>query len=275
MLDLRHTIEDAWEHRASLMPASAPIELRDAVHQALDLLDRGKARVAEKVGDKWITHEWLKKAVLLYFRLHDNKLVDGGFDRWWDKVPLKHQKYDANRFRDDGARIVPPAIVRWGAFVSPDAVVMPSYINIGAHIGAGTMIDTWATIGSCAQIGRNCHVSGGAGIGGVLEPVQAAPCIIEDDCFIGARSEIAEGVIVEQGSVLSMGVFLGQSTRIYDRERDEVSYGRIPAGSVVVPGALPSGDGKCSLYAAIIVKKVDARTRSKTALNELLRDVKW
>ena len=275
MLDLRQTIEAAWEGRAALMPASAPIELRDAVHKAVDMLDRGAARVAEKVGDRWVTHDWLKKAVVLHFRLHDSKVIKGGFANWWDKVPLKHADYDANAFRDDGARIVPPAIVRWGAFVAPDAVVMPSYINIGAYIGSGTMIDTWATIGSCAQIGRNCHISGGAGVGGVLEPVQAAPCIVEDDCFIGARSEIAEGVIVEQGSVLSMGVFLGQSTRIYDRERDEISFGRIPAGSVVVPGSLPSGDGKCSLYAAIIVKKVDARTRSKTALNELLRDVKW
>jgi 2,3,4,5-tetrahydropyridine-2-carboxylate N-succinyltransferase len=275
MLDLRETIEKAWEGRAALMPASAPIELRDAVHHAVDLLDRGTARVAEKVGERWVVHEWLKKAVVLYFRLHDNRLIDGGFDRWWDKVPLKHAGYDAARFRDDGARIVPPAVVRWGAYVAPDAILMPSYVNIGAYIGAGTMVDTWATIGSCAQIGRNCHISGGAGVGGVLEPVQAAPCIVEDDCFVGARCEIAEGVIVEQGSVLSMGVFLGQSTRIYDRERDEVSYGRVPAGSVVVPGTLPSGDGRYGLYAAVIVKRVDSRTRSKTALNELLRDVKW
>jgi 2,3,4,5-tetrahydropyridine-2-carboxylate N-succinyltransferase len=262
------------------MPASAPLELRDAVHQAIELLDRGSARVAEKVGDRWVTHEWLKKAVLLYFRLHDNRLVDGGFDRWWDKVPLKHSAHDAARFRAEGARIVPPAVARFGAYIAPDAILMPCYVNIGAHIGNGTMIDTWATIGSCAQIGRNCHISGGVGIGGVLEPVQANPCVIEDDCFIGARSEVAEGVIVEQGSVISMGVFLGQSTRIYDRERDEVTYGRVPAGSVVVPGSLPGGDGSQSrpsynLYAAVIVKRVDARTRSKTGLNELLRDIKW
>ena len=275
MTDLRQTIDAAWDDRATLTAASAPPGLHHAVREAIDQLDRGSARVAEKIGDKWVTHEWLKKAVLLHFRLADNQLVDGGYDRWWDKVPLKHAAYDAERFRADGARIVPPAVVRWGAYIAPDAILMPSYVNIGAHVGSGTMIDTWATVGSCAQIGRNCHISGGVGIGGVLEPVQASPCIIEDDCFIGARSEVAEGVIVEQGSVLAMGVFLGQSTRIYDRERDEVSYGRVPAGSVVVPGTLPGRDGKYALAAAIIVKRVDARTRSKNGLNELLRDIKW
>ena len=274
MTDLRQIIDAAWETRAALTPASAPPGLYHAVREALDRLDRGEVRVAEKVGDKWVTHEWLKKAVLLHFRLADIQVIDGGYDRWWDKVPLKHAAYDDARFRADGARLVPPAVVRWGAFIAPDAILMPSYVNIGAYIGSGTMIDTWATVGSCAQIGRNCHISGGVGIGGVLEPVQASPCIIEDDCFIGARSEVAEGVIVEQGSVLSMGVFLGQSTRIYDRERDEVSYGRVPAGSVVVPGTLPGGNAKYALAAAIIVKRVDARTRSKTGINELLRDIK-
>jgi len=273
MSELSQTIDAAWGDRATLTPERAPPELRDAVQQALEQLDRGTARVAEKVGDRWVVNEWLKKAVLLHFRLHDNRVIDGGFTRWWDRVPLKHAAHDADAFRADGARIVPPAIVRWGAYVAPDAVLMPSYVNIGAHVGSGTMVDTWATIGSCAQIGRNCHISGGTGIGGVLEPIQAAPCIIEDDCFIGARSEVAEGVIVEQGSVLSMGVFLGQSTRIYDRESRTVSYGRIPAGSVVVPGTLPSADGSHSLYAAVIVKRVDARTRAKTGLNELLRDL--
>ena len=272
--DLRQTIDDAWEGRANLAAANAPAALRAAVHHAIEQLDLGCLRVAEKVGDRWITHEWLKKAVLLHFRLADNAVIDGGFDRWWDKVPLKHAAHDAARFRAEGARIVPPAVVRWGAFVAPDAILMPSYVNIGAHVGSGTMIDTWATVGSCAQIGRNCHISGGVGIGGVLEPVQASPCIIEDDCFIGARSEVAEGVIVEQGAVLAMGVFLGQSTRIYDRATGETSYGRVPAGSVVVPGTLPGGDGKYALAAAIIVKRVDARTRSKTGINELLRDIK-
>ena len=273
MPELMATIDRAWERRAELTPAGAPAGLREAVHEAVAMLDRGNARVAEKVGDRWIVHEWLKKAVLLYFRLHDNRVFDGGFDRWWDKVPLKHAAYDADAFRADAARIVPPAVVRFGAHVAPDAILMPCFVNIGAYVGSGTMVDTWATIGSCAQIGSGCHISGGVGIGGVLEPVQAAPTIVEDDCFIGARCEIAEGVVVERGAVLAMGVFLGQSTRIYDRERDAVGYGRVPAGSVVVPGTLPSGDGRYGLYAAVIVKRVDARTRSKTSLNELLRDV--
>jgi 2,3,4,5-tetrahydropyridine-2-carboxylate N-succinyltransferase len=274
MTDLRQTIDDAWNDRAALTPSSAPAALRAAVREAIELLDSGRARVAEKVGDHWVTHEWLKKAVLLHFRLTDNQMIEGGFDRWWDKVPLKHAGHDAARFKAEGARIVPPAVVRWGAYVAPDAILMPSYVNIGAHVGSGTMVDTWSTIGSCAQIGRNCHISGGVGIGGVLEPLQATPCIIEDDCFIGARSEVAEGVIVEAGSVIAMGVFLGQSTRIYDRASGEVSYGRVPAGSVVVPGTLPGADGKYALAAAIIVKRVDARTRGKTSINELLRDAK-
>jgi 2,3,4,5-tetrahydropyridine-2-carboxylate N-succinyltransferase len=275
VLDLQPVIDRAWDTRQQLAPGNAPAELREAIEHSIDLLDRGAARVAEKVGERWIVHEWLKKAVLLYFRLNDPKLMPGAAFKWYDKVPLKHADYDLKRFRDDGVRVVPPATVRRGAYIAPGAVLMPCYINIGAHVGTGTMVDTWATIGSCAQIGRDCHISGGTGIGGVLEPVQAAPCIIEDGCFIGARSEIAEGVIVEEGAVISMGVFIGQSTRIYDRERDEVTMGRVPAGAVVVPGSLPSSDGKYNLYCAVIVKRVDAKTRAKTALNELLRDVKW
>ena len=267
----REIVERAFEARASLSPATAPAEVRDAVEHAIELLDRGQARVAEPADGGWRVNEWLKKAVLLYFRLHPNRVVDGGYTRFYDKVPLKYADYDAERFAADGARIVPPAVVRRGAYVADDAVLMPSYVNIGAWVGPGSMIDTWATVGSCAQIGRNVHISGGAGIGGVLEPLQAAPTIIEDDCFIGARSEVVEGVIVERGAVLSMGVFVGQSTRIYDRERDEVSYGRIPAGAVVVPGTLPSADGRYSLACAVIVKRVDAKTRARVGINELLR----
>jgi len=236
------------------------------------MLDSGAARVAEKIDGEWHVHQWLKKAVLLSFRLTENSVVDGSHSRFYDKVPLKYAGYTAEQFAADGVRVVPDAMVRRGAFVAPDVVLMPSYVNIGANIDSGTMVDTWATVGSCAQIGRNVHLSGGVGIGGVLEPVQASPTIIEDDCFIGARSEVVEGVIVEQGSVISMGVYLGQSTRIYDRDSGEISYGRIPAGSVVVPGNLPSSDGKYSLYCAVIVKHVDAKTRAKTGLNELLRN---
>ncbi len=235
------------------------------------LLDRGEARVAEKTGGAWHVNDWLKKAVLLSFRLFDNRVVEAGYTRFFDKVGLKYSGYDAEHFRADGVRVVPPAVVRRGAYVAGNAVLMPSYVNIGAYVGEGTMVDTWATVGSCAQIGRNVHLSGGVGIGGVLEPLQANPTIIEDDCFIGARSEVVEGVIVEQGAVLSMGVYVGQSTRIYDRERDEVLYGRIPAGAVVVPGSLPSADGRYSLYCAVIVKRVDAQTRAKVGINELLR----
>lgn len=247
-------------------------DLRAAVTEALQRLDGGKARVANKVNGQWQVNDWLKKAVLLSFRLNDNKVVDGGASRYYDKVPLKYSNYSDAQFRADGVRVVPNAQVRHGAFVAPDVVLMPSYVNIGAYIDSGTMVDTWATVGSCAQIGRNVHLSGGVGIGGVLEPLQATPTIIEDDCFIGARSEVVEGVVVEQGSVISMGVYLGQSTRIYDRRSGQISYGRIPAGSVVVAGNLPAADGTHSLYCAVIVKQVDAKTRARTGLNEILRN---
>jgi len=269
---LASVLEAAFETRAQLTPANAGDDVHGAVEAAIDLLDRGEARVAEKVGSEWRVNEWLKKAVLLYFRLHENASLDGGCTHYYDKVPLKYAAYDTERFRAERVRVVPQAVVRRGAYIAPDVVLMPSYVNIGARIGAGCMIDTWATVGSCAQIGRNVHVSGGVGIGGVLEPVQASPTIIEDDCFIGARSEIVEGVIVEEGAVIAMGVYIGQSTRIYDRARDMVSYGRVPAGSVVVPGALPSADGRYALAAAVIVKQVDARTRARVGINELLRD---
>ena len=264
-------IDAAFEERAAYAPGRAPADVIAAVDEVIDLLDRGAVRVAEPVDGNWVVHQWIKKAVLLSFRLNDNRVIDGGATRWYDKVPLKHAGHDEARFREDGVRVVPPAVVRRGAYVARNAVLMPSYVNIGAHVGEGTMVDTWATVGSCAQIGRNVHLSGGVGIGGVLEPLQAGPTIIEDDCFIGARSEVVEGVIVERGAVLSMGVYVGQSTRIYDRERDEVSYGRIPAGAVVVPGSLPASNGRYSLYCAVIVKRVDAQTRAKVGINELLR----
>ena len=264
-------IDAAFEQRAAYAPGRAPADVVAAVDEVIDLLDRGELRVAEPVDGQWIVHQWIKKAVLLSFRLNDNRVIDGGATRWYDKVPLKHAGYDETRFREEGVRVVPPAVVRRGAYVARNAVLMPSYVNIGAHVGEGTMVDTWATVGSCAQIGRNVHLSGGVGIGGVLEPLQANPTIIEDDCFIGARSEVVEGVIVERGAVLSMGVYLGQSTRIYDRERDEVSYGRVPAGAVVVPGSMPATNGRYSLYCAVIVKRVDAQTRAKVGINELLR----
>ena len=248
-------------------------ELIDAVDTAIGLLDRGEARVAEQSDDGWQVNQWLKKAVLLSFRLNDNAVVQGGHSRFFDKVPLKYADYSEAQFARDGVRVVPDAIVRRGAYVAADVVLMPSYVNIGAFIDSGTMVDTWATVGSCAQIGKNVHLSGGVGIGGVLEPLQAGPTIVEDDCFVGARSEIVEGVVVERGAVISMGVYIGQSTRIYDRETGEISYGRVPSGSVVVPGNLPSTDGKYSLYCAVIVKRVDAKTRAKTALNDLLRNV--
>jgi 2,3,4,5-tetrahydropyridine-2-carboxylate N-succinyltransferase len=268
---LAATIDAAFEERAQLSPGKAPPEIRAAVEAAIDLLDRGAARVAEKLNGQWVVHQWLKKAVLLSFRLNDNRPSEAGFTRFYDKVELKYAGYDAADFAREGVRVVPPAVVRRGAFVAKNAVLMPSYVNIGAHVGEGTMVDTWATVGSCAQIGRNVHLSGGVGIGGVLEPLQANPTIIEDDCFIGARSEVVEGVIVEEGAVLSMGVYVGQSTRIYDRERDAVTYGRVPAGAVVVPGSLPSVNGRYSLYCAVIVKRVDAQTRAKVGINELLR----
>jgi 2,3,4,5-tetrahydropyridine-2-carboxylate N-succinyltransferase len=271
--ELQAAIEAAFESRASITPHNAPAGARTAVETALGLLDAGTLRVAEKQGGAWRVNEWLKKAVLLSFRIADNAAIGAGAMNFYDKVPLKYAGWDAARFGAAGVRVVPPATVRRGAFVAPNVVLMPSYVNIGAYVDSGTMVDTWATVGSCAQIGKNVHLSGGVGIGGVLEPLQAAPTIIEDDCFIGARSEIVEGVIVESGAVISMGVFIGQSTRIYDRERDEILFGRVPAGAVVVPGTLPAKNGKYGLSCAVIVKRVDAQTRSKTSLNELLRNV--
>ena len=268
---LAATINAAFDERMKFTPGNTPADVAAAVDQALGLLDSGVERVAEKRDGQWVVNEWLKKAVLLSFRINDNRPVEAGYTNFYDKVALKYSSYDADRFRADGVRVVPPAVVRRGAFVAKNAVLMPSYVNIGAYVGEGTMVDTWATVGSCAQIGRNVHLSGGVGIGGVLEPLQASPTIIEDNCFIGARSEVVEGVIVEEGAVLSMGVYVGQSTRIYDRERDEVLYGRIPAGAVVVPGSLPAANGKYSLYCAVIVKRVDAQTRAKVGINELLR----
>jgi len=264
-------IDAAFDERSSLTPANAPPDIVEAVRLAIDLLDSGTARVAEKINGRWQVNEWLKKAVLLSFRLFDNVPIDAGYTRFYDKVPLKYSQHDAERFRAEGVRVVPPAVVRRGAHIARNVVLMPSYVNIGAHVGEGTMVDTWATVGSCAQIGRNVHLSGGVGIGGVLEPLQASPTIIEDHCFIGARSEVVEGVVVEEGAVLSMGVYVGQSTRIYDRERDQVSYGRIPTGAVVVPGTLPAASGKYGLACAVIVKRVDAQTRAKVGINELLR----
>jgi 2,3,4,5-tetrahydropyridine-2-carboxylate N-succinyltransferase len=271
MENARTIIERAWESRAQLSAASAAAELRSAVEQALEGLDTGRLRVAEKTTQGWVTHQWLKMAVLLSFRIDENRLIEGAATRYYDKVPGKFSAWDAKTFSAAGFRVVPPAMVRRGAHIARNVVLMPSYVNIGAYVDEGTMVDTWATVGSCAQIGKNVHLSGGVGIGGVLEPLQGNPVIIEDNCFIGARSEVVEGVIVEENSVLSMGVYIGQSTRIFDRETGEILYGRVPAGSVVVPGTLPSGDRSCALYCAVIVKKVDARTRAKTSLNELLR----
>jgi 2,3,4,5-tetrahydropyridine-2-carboxylate N-succinyltransferase len=271
MQDLQRVIEAAFERRAELGAAEADAVTREAVRHVIAALDRGELRVAEQRGSEWIVHQWIKMAVLLSFRLADNGVFDGGFTRFFDRVPLKYAGWTDAEFRAGGARIVPPATVRRGAYVAPDTVLMPCFVNIGAYVDSGTMVDTWATVGSCAQIGRNVHLSGGAGIGGVLEPLQAAPTIIEDDCFIGARSEVVEGVIVERGAVISMGVFIGQSTRIYDRESGTVTYGRVPAGAVVVPGSLPAADGTHSLYCAVIVKRVDEQTRRKVSLNELLR----
>jgi len=269
---LQSLIDQAWEDRANLSPKAAPADIREAVANVIGQLDRGALRVAEKKDGEWIVNQWIKKAVLLSFRLEDNApMAAGGFTQFYDKVPSKFANYTAEDFANGGFRVVPPAVARRGSFIAKNAVLMPSYVNIGAYVDEGTMVDTWATVGSCAQIGKNVHLSGGVGIGGVLEPLQANPVIIEDNCFIGARSEVVEGVIVEENSVISMGVYLGQSTKIYDRETGEVSYGRIPAGSVVVAGNLPSKDGTHSLYCAVIVKKVDAKTRAKVGLNELLR----
>jgi 2,3,4,5-tetrahydropyridine-2,6-dicarboxylate N-succinyltransferase len=268
---LRNTIESAWDGRTGLTPASTDPGLRRAIEDCIDMLDSGQARIAESVDGNWQVNDWLKKAVLLYFRINDNQLIDAGPLRFFDKVPLKFTRRDATQMRTSGVRVVPTAVVRRGAYIGPNVVLMPSFVNIGAYVDSGTMVDTWATVGSCAQIGKNVHLSGGVGIGGVLEPLQAAPTIIEDDCFIGARSEVVEGVIVGAGSVLAMGVFISQSTRIYDRATGSISYGRVPPGSVVVPGSLPSADGKYSLACAVIVKQVDAKTRAKTSINELLR----
>ncbi|HZF14518.1 MAG TPA: 2,3,4,5-tetrahydropyridine-2,6-dicarboxylate N-succinyltransferase [Steroidobacteraceae bacterium] len=268
---LRAVIESAFERRQELAPDRCPADVRSAVGEAIDRLDRGEQRVAEPADGTWRVNQWLKMAVLLSFRINENAVTDGGFTRFYDKVPLKYASTDAAGFKAAGVRVVPHAVVRKGAYLAPNVVLMPSYVNVGAHVASGSLIDTWATVGSCAQIGRNVHLSGGAGIGGVLEPLQASPTIIEDDCFIGARSEVVEGVIVGAGSVISMGVYLGQSTRIYDRATGAVSYGRVPPGSVVVSGSLPSADGKYSLYCAVIVKRVDAATRAKTSLNDLLR----
>ncbi|MDH3305638.1 MAG: 2,3,4,5-tetrahydropyridine-2,6-dicarboxylate N-succinyltransferase [Gammaproteobacteria bacterium] len=271
MRELRRIIEQAFDNRAQGLDEKPKVAA--AVAEAIALLDSGDARVAEPRGDGWHVNQWLKKAVLLSFGVTDNRVIESGHTRFYDKVPMKYANYTAKQFAADGVRVVPDAIVRRGAYVAPDVVLMPSYVNIGAYVDSGTMVDTWATVGSCAQIGKNVHLSGGVGIGGVLEPVQAGPTIIEDECFIGARSEVVEGVVVEEGSVISMGVYLGQSTRIYNRATGEISYGRIPPGSVVVPGNLPSPDGKYSLYCAVIVKQVDAKTRAKTGLNDLLRNL--
>jgi 2,3,4,5-tetrahydropyridine-2-carboxylate N-succinyltransferase len=270
--ELQAIVENAFEGRAKITPQNVSAETRTAVEAVIGLLDVGTLRVAEKLDGVWRVNEWLKKAVLLSFRIVDNAAVRAGALNFYDKVPLKYDGWDAARFGDAGVRVVPPATVRRGAFIASNVVLMPSYVNIGAYVDSGTMVDTWATVGSCAQIGRNVHLSGGVGIGGVLEPLQASPTIIEDDCFIGARSEIVEGVVVESGAVISMGVFIGQSTRIYDRERDEVLYGRVPTGAVVVPGSLPAKNGRYALSCAVIVKRVDAQTRAKTSLNELLRN---
>ncbi|MBC8954094.1 2,3,4,5-tetrahydropyridine-2,6-dicarboxylate N-succinyltransferase [Xenorhabdus sp. PB62.4] len=273
MQQLQATIESAFENRVNITPTTVDGTTRDAINQIIQMLDNGKLRVAEKIDGQWVTHQWLKKAVLLSFRINDNQVMEGAESRYFDKVPMKFADYDQARFEKEGFRVVPPAAVRQGAYIARNTVLMPSYVNLGAYVDEGTMVDTWATVGSCAQIGKNVHLSGGVGIGGVLEPLQANPTIIEDNCFIGARSEIVEGVIVEEGSVISMGVYIGQSTKIYDRETGEIHYGRVPAGSVVVSGNLPSKDGSYSLYCAVIVKKVDAKTRGKVGINELLRNI--
>lgn len=272
MTHTKNIIEAAFEQRTDITAANVSAEIRDAVAEAINLLDSGKARVAEKIDGEWITNQWLKKAVLLSFRINENRMMDGGNTRYYDKVECKFSNYSEDDFAKAGVRVVPNAVARHGSYIASGAILMPSYINIGAYVDSGTMVDTWVTVGSCAQIGKNVHLSGGVGIGGVLEPLQANPTIIGDNCFIGARSEIVEGVIVEDGCVISMGVYIGQSTKIFNRMTGEVSFGRIPAGSVVVSGNLPSADGTYSLYCAVIIKQVDERTRSKTGINELLRD---
>lgn len=272
MNNLNQTIETLFEIRQTITPDTVTQEQRDAVIAAIELLNTGRARVAEQTPQGWIVNQWLKKAVLLYFRMFDNQRIDAHFTQFFDKVPLKYTEKTLEEFKAEGVRVVPPACARYGSYIAKNTILMPSYVNIGAYIDSGTMVDTWATVGSCAQIGKNVHLSGGVGIGGVLEPLQANPTIIEDDCFIGARSEIVEGVIVGKGSVISMGVYIGQSTKIYNRLTGEISYGYIPPYSVVVSGNLPAKDGTHSLYCAVIVKQVDEQTRSKTGLNELLRD---
>ena len=267
---LQATMEELWERRAELSPDSPPTTIA-AINSVIGELDTGKLRVAEKIAGEWITHQWIKKAVLLSFRVRDNRLQIAGDLRFFDKVDSKFENWSKEQFRQGGFRVVPPAVARKGSYIARNAVLMPSYVNIGAYVDENTMVDTWVTVGSCAQIGKNVHLSGGVGIGGVLEPLQANPTIIEDNCFIGARSEVVEGVIIGENSVISMGVYISQSTRIYDRETGDVTYGKVPPGSVVVSGNLPSADGKYSLYCAVIVKKVDAQTRAKTSINELLR----
>ena len=275
MSNIQSIIEDAFESRASITPKSVSTEIKGAINEAIDGLNNGSLRVASREGStqKWETHQWLKKAVLLSFRIKDNSIMDGNYTNYFDKVESKFSHFKEKDFTEGGYRVVPNAMVRQGSFIGKNAVLMPSYVNIGAYVDEGTMVDTWATVGSCAQIGKNVHLSGGVGIGGVLEPIQAGPTIIGDNCFIGARSEVVEGVVVEDNAVISMGVYIGQSTKIFDRETGEVSYGRIPEGSVVVSGNLPSKDGTYSLYCAVIVKKVDAKTRSKVGINELLRGI--
>ena len=273
MADLQQIIEQAFENRAEINPGNVDSETRDAVLEAIELLDSGQQRVAEPVSDGWQVNEWLKKAVLLSFRIRENQIMPGGFTQYYDKVDSKFDNCTAEQHAASGVRVVPPAVARKGSYVAAGVVMMPSYVNIGAYVDSGTMVDTWATVGSCAQIGKNVHLSGGVGIGGVLEPLQASPTIIEDNCFIGARSEVVEGVIVEKNAVISMGVYIGQSTKIYNRETGTVTYGRIPTGSVVVSGNLPSEDGKYSLYCAVIVKQVDEKTRAKVGINDLLRNV--
>ena len=268
---LQKTIEAAFDRRADITPATVDAATRAAIEDCIGALDSGRSRIAQQVGADWQVNEWLKKAVLLYFRINDNQVIDAGAVRYYDKVPLKFSDQDAAQLKAGGVRVVPSAVARRGAYIAPNVILMPSYVNIGAYVDSGSMVDTWATVGSCAQIGRNVHLSGGVGIGGVLEPLQASPTIIEDDCFIGARSEVVEGVIVGRGSVLAMGVFISQSTRIYDRATGQITYGRVPPGSVIVPGSLPSADGSYSLACAIIVKRVDEKTRAKTSINELLR----
>ena len=275
--DLKNSIENIWENKENISSSTKGKD-RDAIEKCLDLLDSGEARVSEKTENNWVVNEWLKKAVLLSFRLWPMDLIAGGpgNSNWWDKVPSKFSKWNAKDFQDNNFRTVPGSIVRYSAYISPEAILMPSFVNLGARVGSGTMIDTWVTVGSCAQVGKNCHISGGVGLGGVLEPLQATPVIIEDNCFIGARSEIAEGVIVEEGAVISMGVYIGASTKIIDRQSGEIFYGKVPAYSVVVPGSMETSsehnNGKLSLYCAVIVKRVDEKTRSKTSINELLRD---